>query len=284
MNDALLSEVLGSPPVRRWRATGGFTPAERWIIGLADGRSVFVKAAVNELTAEWLRREHRLYAALGAPYMPTLLGWADADDFPILVLEDLSSCFWPPPWTDERVASVLRTMRLVAATRPPEWLPRSVDSHWLDRGWQSIADDPAPLLGTGVATAAWLEESLPGLVEASAVCRLEGEELCHFDVRSDNMCFRADGSAVLVDWNLAEAGNGRLDIAFWLPSLEKEGGPPPEAVLPDAGPEAAVVAGFFAARAGLPPIPDAPAVRPFQLSQLRFALPWACRALGLPEP
>lgn len=282
MDDALLVEMLGSAPVSRQRATGGYTPAERWIVELADGRSVFVKAAVNELTAGWLRREHRLYAALRAPYMPAMLGWADADDVPVLVLEDLSTCFWPPPWTDERVASALQALRLVAATQPPEWLPRSVDSHWLNRGWQSIADDPAPLLGTGVVSAAWLESSLPRLVEASVACPLDGEDLCHFDVRSDNMCFRPDGSALLVDWNLAEAGNGRLDIAFWLPSLEKEGGPPPEAVLADAGPEAAVVSGFFAARAGLPPIPDAPGVRPFQLSQLRYALPWACRALGLP--
>ena len=103
-------------------------------------------------------------------------------------------------------------------------------------------------------------------------------------MRSDNICFRAHGSAVLVDWNLAEIGNPRLDIAAWLPTLVAEGGPPPESILPDAGPEAAFVSGFFAARAGQPPIPDAPAIRPLQLEQLRHALPWACRELGLPLP
>jgi hypothetical protein len=66
-----------------------------------------------------------------------------------------------------------------------------------------------------------------------------------------------------------------------LPSLHYEGGPPPEAILPGAPEVAAWVAGFFAARAGLPIIPDAPAVRRVQREQLSTALPWAQRALGL---
>src|SRR5919108_277017 len=53
-------------------------------------------------------------------------------------------------------------------------------------------------------------------------------------------------------------------------------------VLRGEGKLAAAVAGFFAARAGLPPPPTAPYVRAVQLSQLRAALPWAARELGLP--
>jgi hypothetical protein len=79
-------------------------------------------------------------------------------------------------------------------------------------------------------------------------------------------------------------GNARLDVAFWLPTLVAEGGPRPEAILPHAAAEAAFVAGFFAARAGQPPIPGAPAIRPLQLEQLRHALPWACRELALQPP
>jgi len=41
-------------------------------------------------------------------------------------------------------------------------------------------------------------------------------------------------------------------------------------------------AGFFAARAGLPEISDAPQVRTVQRQQLETALPWAARALDLP--
>jgi aminoglycoside phosphotransferase (APT) family kinase protein len=120
-------------------------------------------------------------------------------------------------------------------------------------------------------------------VQAEADAELDGDELLHFDVRSDNLCFR-DGVAVLVDWNLACVGDGRFDVAFWLPSLRLEGGPEPWEVLLSEGPLAAAVAGFFAARAGRPPAPGAPMVREFQLRQLEVALPWAARELGQAPP
>ena len=98
-------------------------------------------------------------------------------------------------------------------------------------GWARVAEDPGPLLSTGIVSSSWLDEALPTLLEVAGPAVIAGDQLCHFDVRSDNMCFRADGSAVLVDWNLAEIGNARLDVAFWLPSLALEGGPAPESVL-----------------------------------------------------
>jgi len=284
VNEADVAGILGSPIVDRRRVIGGYTAAERWVVRLADSRSVFLKAAVNDLTAMWLRKEYRLYADLRAPFMAELLGWIDEDGRPILALEDLSACGWPPPWSDARVSAVLQTMEQLAATPPPGWLSPSADARWIADGWARVADDPSPLLGTGAVTAAWLDEALPALLEVSGPQVIAGDRLCHFDVRSDNLCFRDDGSAVLVDWNVAEVGNPRLDVAFWLPSLALEGGPAPESVLPDAAPEAAVVAGFFASRCGLPPIPDAPGVRGIQRQQLSQALPWACRTLGLPLP
>ena len=255
MNEGRVGELLGSPVVDRRVATGGYTPAERWVVRLADGRSAFVKVGVTELTAEWLRKEYRMYSDLRAPFMAELLGWADEDDAPILILEDLSVCAWPPPWTDGRVESVLATLAQVAATRPPAWLTPSSDVGWIADGWSRVAQDPAPLISTGIVTNAWLDRALPALLAAAGPSVMAGEELCHLDVRSDNLCFRADGSAVLVDWNYAEIGNARLDVAFWLPSLLLEGGPAPGSVLPDAAPEAAVVTGYFASHCGLPPIP-----------------------------
>jgi hypothetical protein len=86
---------------------------------------------------------------------------------------------------------------------------------------------------------------------------------------------------------LEGVGNPLVDIAFWLPSLALEGGPDPEAVVGARAGVAelsAFVAGYFACRAGLPPPPTAPRVRPLQLGQLRVALPWAARTLGLPVP
>ena len=105
----------------------------------------------------------------------------------------------------------------------------------------------------------------------------------HLDVRSDNLCFVPRG-AVLVDWNCACLANGDLDIGFWLPSLQAEGGPAPEAVVGRRPELAALVSGYFAWRAGLPDIPEAPRVRLVQKQQLGPALAWAVRALGLPDP
>jgi hypothetical protein len=80
-------------------------------------------------------------------------------------------------------------------------------------------------------------------------------------------------------------GNPQIDVVFWLPSLEAEGGPAPETVLPNADPSlVSTCAAFFCARAARPPIPTAPTVREVQLIQAKTALPWAARALGLPPP
>ena len=154
------------------------------------------------------------------------------------------------------------------------------------RGWDEVAADPDPLLSLDLCSRGWLEETLPALRAAEAATPLAGDALVHCDVRSDNLCVR-DGRALLVDWNLACRGNPDFDVAFWLPSLVLEDGPPLAELAerrPGVDAFAAYVAGFFACRAGLPPPDGAPAVRAFQLAQLAVALPWAVRVLGLPPP
>lgn len=214
--------------------------------------------------------------------MPELLGWEEAE-LPLLALEDLSAAHWPPPWSPVTVAAVLATLDAVAATRPPPGLGRLADDP--PAGWDEVQRDPSAFLRLGLCSARWLDEALPALLEESAPSLLAGDALLHFDVRSDNLCIR-DGKALLVDWNLACVGAAGFDVAFWLPSLALERGPTPaeiERARPEVAAFAPLVAGFFAARAGLPSPAGAPAVRGFQLAQLEVALPWAVRALGLPE-
>jgi hypothetical protein len=269
--DALPARPVGARQIRRGFAANN----AKWVVSLASGRSVFVKAATDEMSAGFLRDEHAVYQTAAALFMPRLLGWRDADgDLPVLVLEDLSAAEWPPPWTDAAVAAVLRTLDEVAATPPPDALPRADEDEDWTTGWDVVARDPVPFLSLGLASPAWLERHIDALRSASHAAPLAGTALLHLDVRSDNLCIR-DGRAVLVDWNLAERGNPLLDIAFWLPSLRHEGGPEPDEVCPAAKPFAASVAGFFACRAGLPPPATAPTVRQVQLDQLRVALPWA---------
>jgi hypothetical protein len=284
---ARVAETLRAEPVS-WRAAarGGQTAAHRWLVRLADGTGAFVKIGATLETAAWVRDEHLAYIRLRAqPFLPRMLGYSDRDDRPVLAIEDLSDGHWPPPWERSHVEAVLACLDEVHATTPPPDLP-TVDRHDLELhgSWGAVAADPAPLLALGLCGPEWLEAYLPALDAAAREAVTEGDALLHMDVRSDNLCLR-DGRAVLIDWNWACVGDPRFDLAAWLPSLEAEGGPAPETILGAPAPElAAMLAGYFCAHAGLPPIPEAPHVREMQLQQARTALPWAARELGLPPP
>jgi hypothetical protein len=277
--EAIVGPVEHLDVVRR-----GYTHNERVVATLSDGRSVFAKRAVDETTAAWLRQEHRMYEAFrNEPFVPEVVGWVD-DAFPVLVLEDLSDATWPPPWDRTQIDAVLSSLGELAHCQAPEWLPRLADCEQPGEGWHRVLADPSEFLSLDLCTADWLDHAGPILRAAAAAATLAGESVLHCDVRSDNLCFRR-GSALLVDWNLASIGNPQFDVAFWLPSLAAENGPLPEDVAPQCPAElAAYVAGFFASRAGQAGIPHAPLVRQVQSQQLRTALPWAARALDLPQP
>jgi aminoglycoside phosphotransferase (APT) family kinase protein len=278
-----LAEVLGTrivcmTPIQ----SRGYAAALHALAELDDGRTVFVKAGAEEVTKAFLRDEIRVYRTVQAPFMPEFLG-ADDGDPPFLVLEDLSGCFSAPPWTEDRTEAVLAVVEQLRSTPAPVELgsaERYRDS-WAPR-WDKVEVDPEPFLALGLCSRAWLRDALPKLSAAAKAVQLGGEALVHLDLRSDNLAF-VDGVAKVVDWNWAAAGSPQLDLACWLPSLHAEGGPPPEVLMPEGGAElAAMLAGVWAAVAGLPPPPTAPGVRAVQIAQLRVALPWAARELGLP--
>ena len=282
--EAELEAATGAAPVERRRVrSGGYgTNSAHWRVELADGRQTFVKVALDDTAAEWLRQEHRVYAAVEAPFIPELVGWHDGEQT-LLAIADLSDAHWPPPWLAGQIEAVRASLDELHTTPPPHHLPRiSAEREWLN-GWELVAEDAEPLLSTGLCTPAWLELALPTLLETGRTCMLEGEAFLHLDVRSDNLCLR-EGRAVLVDWNLVHIGNPLLDLVAWLPSLRLEGGPEPWELVSESEGFAALIAGFFASRAGLPPPPTAPRVREFQRRQAEIALPWAARELGLPPP
>jgi len=282
---AELEQLLGLRAARWDRVeSGGYGRVNaHWRVRFDDGGSVFVKQALDSDAAVWLRKERLVYERVAGLFMPAYFGAYDSGQCFFLVLEDLGAAEWPPPWTRERIDAVLSALEALRATPPPAGLGFLADRRDSIVGWPGVREDPEPLLSTGLCSRRWLEEALPALLSACDDAELGGNDLLHLDVRSDNLCFKGT-DAVLVDWNLACVGNGRFDAAFWLPSLRLEGGPEPWEVLPDAGPLAAAVAGFFAVRAGLPAPAGAPTVREFQRRQLEVALPWAARELGLPAP
>ena len=275
-----IERLLGQPIAGLERLSGGYTPALRLRLHLCDGSTAFIKSGTTPATSEWLRLEAQFYNRLDEAFMPLLLAWEDHPDSPILALEDLSNAFWPPPWDARRIDQVLATLAGLAELRLPD-LRRLAEKNLLLTGWQEVAAAPEEFLALGLVTPAWLERALPALLAVDGRQALSGETLVHCDIRSDNLCFQGD-RVKLIDWNLACRGSPSFDLASWLPSLHAEGGPPPEALLPEAAAFAALLSGYFASRAGRPIIPDAPLVRVVQIQQLRTALPWAARALQLP--
>jgi aminoglycoside phosphotransferase (APT) family kinase protein len=233
------------------------------------------------VTSGFLHQEIEVYRAVQAPFMPAFLG-ADTGDPPFLVLEDLSGRFTAPPWTEAKIAAVLELVEQLRSTPAPAELGSAerYRADWTHR-WHRVEADPEPFLSLGLCSRDWLRDALPQLSAAAEAVRLGGDVLVHTDIRSDNLAF-VDGAAKLVDWNWACGGHSLFDLAAWLPSLHAEGGPPPEKLMPTGGAElAAMLAGVWAAVAGLPPPPTAPRVRDAQIAQLRIALAWAARELGL---
>jgi methyltransferase family protein len=283
--DDLLPRVellLGSRAVSFNQRFGGYSIAERWSLELADGRRVFTKLAPTDDLAWRLRDEYKNMSAIDDDFMCDVIAWEDTER-PLLVLEDLSDARWPPPWEPGDIDRVLATLERIWSTEPPPHVPSAERVRSMFAGWEWVAQAPEGFLSLGLTSRAWLDRSLPTLVGAARSCVLEGDDLLHFDVRSDNLCFAGD-RVVFVDWNWAVVGPRELDLACWLAPLRLEGGPLPEEVAPGLGTYAAGFSAFMAAQAPLPPPEGAPTVRKFQLRQLRVSLPWACRELGLPEP
>ncbi len=276
---ARIERLTGTQVESYRRVVGGYTPALR-LLCRTDKASFFVKIGATALTSEQLRREIGIYNCLRGAFMPRLVACADHESAPVLIIEDLSQQHWPPPWSERQVELTLAQINALHNT------PAALESHAQLHGpraanWQTVAADPAPFLTLGIADERWLAAALPSLIQQEANCPTAGDSLTHWDLRSDNICLTAE-RAIFIDWNLACLSNPKLDLGFWLPRLAYEGGPQPEKILPAAPEVAAWVSGFFAARAGLPDISDAPRVRLVQRQQLATALPWAVRALDLP--
>jgi thiamine kinase-like enzyme len=274
-----LARIVGAQPVEWTPRAGGYSTAERYTVTLEDGRRVFVKSAEAQHMAGWLRREHEVYASLRGSFIAELVGFDDDGVRPLLVTEDLSHADWSRRWTAARVDAVRTALDELHASAPPPNTTLLRESHPQLLGrWRDVADDPAPFLSAGVRSREWLDAHLHTVIDAADSARVDGGDVMHLDVRSDNLC-TLDGRAVLVDWNWLCLGNGDLDLAAWLPSLFLEGGPAPWEVLPEAGPLAALISGVWAAVVGLPPPETAPAVRAFQQQQLAVTLDWLERDL-----
>jgi hypothetical protein len=193
----------------------------------------------------------------------------------------LSDAEWTWSWDGGRVDAVVTAIDEIAAAPLPPNTPALRDAHPdVFSRWNEVERDPAPFLSLELRDGAWLDRHLPTILSAAREAPVDGDALCHFDVRSDNICFR-NGVCVLVDWNWALRASARLDLIGWLPSLANEGGPTPWELLPGQNLSlVALLSGVWASVAGLPPPPTAPQVRQIQRQQLAVVLDWLDRQLS----
>jgi aminoglycoside phosphotransferase (APT) family kinase protein len=290
--------VLGSPVVSTSGVSGGFSPGPAVRADLADGRTVFVKAAgtaLNPHSPGMHRREGEVLGVLPPTVpAPRLLGLVDDGDWVALAIE----------WVDGRTPSateaddverLLGVLDRVAAATAGADLPgiaafadvhRSLLGHWV-----RLAVDPLPGLD------AWSTRHLERLAELDALApaATAGSHLVHVDTRTDNVLLADSGpdGDVVVDWPGAALGAPWIDLVGLLPALHLDGGPPPgevfaaHATARQADPGAvdvfvAALAGYFTRQSLLPAPPGLPTLRAFQAAQGAIARRWLAERLRLP--
>lgn len=277
---AAVDDLLG------WRIESATTCPGGWSPGVAalvtgPGGSAFVKAGsaeVNALTPQMHRRE----AAL-TPLLPPelgcarLLGVVDEAPWFVLVLSVVKGRAPRPPWTDPELDAALDLLTRLRGVQAPPGLPAAEEQ---------LADDLDrwPLLVDDARLPAWEQRHAAGLADLESGWReaAAGDRLLHLDVRADNLLVGPDGSAVLVDWPSAAAGDPVLDLLSFAPSVALDGGPLPAALLTRAGVPvdervpvlAAALTGLFRWRSLQPPPPGMPSVRAFQAAQADVLADW----------
>ena len=104
------------------RVEAGYSPAIR-IVCEADGASFFVKIGATQPTANFLRREIGVYNAIRADFRPKLIACDASETNPILIIEDFSRHYWPPPWDERRIGLVMSQIEALHARTGEKWPP-----------------------------------------------------------------------------------------------------------------------------------------------------------------
>src|SRR5688572_27225404 len=99
---ARIERLIGAKVESCRQVAGGYTPALRLLCNSSTA-SFFVKVGATPLTSQFLRREIQIYNTISGEFMPKLLASEDHEREPVLVIEDLSAHYWPPPWTERQI-------------------------------------------------------------------------------------------------------------------------------------------------------------------------------------
>lgn len=222
------SVAVAEPPV-----TSGFTRAYAGRLQLADGRTVFAKAA--DPTAPHARgaieRESTVLARLdGRATAPRLVGAAQVDEWRLIVMEAVAGHMPGMPWSPADAEAVHQAC-LTAAAVPTDVARQVTDDRLADQ----LGSDPTTLqvlqaLAEGTDRwPAWLPELAPARrSELAALARcagadLGGDRVVHGDLRPDNLVVDRSGRASMVDWNWVSRGPAWVDFVGLWPLMAHHG-------------------------------------------------------------
>jgi len=295
-----LETRLGSAVTRADTQSGGFSPGVAARLGLANGRSAFVKAvsgSINPDSPGMHRREARIAAALPTSVpTPRLLDSYDDGDWIALIFEDIEGTTPRTPWQQAELDRVLDAVGELTAALTPAPIavePVSELMPMVFAGWSRLAAGVESGQDDLRGVDPWAQRHLAELVALEALssdAASGGTTLLHTDLRADNILL-TPSRVFFIDWPWASRGAAWVDLAFMLPSVAMQRGPKPWEIF-DAHPvgrraPAAAVTAVVAAAAGfmirgsrLPPPPGLPTVRAFQRDQGVPALEWLKRRTG----
>ena len=238
----LLEDATGKK-AKQWTVPDcGLSAALRFSVQLEDNSRVFIKAATDEYTEQWLRNEYLVLSSIKEKCMPSVIDWLDKPGaHPVLITQDLSDAYWPAShegvtWREGDVALLFEGLKELSSLKAIPALPALQKRK--DSLWSEIAGSPAAFLDLGLCSERWLNKSVDALIKAEMDLDITGDQLVHGDIRSDNVCFKGS-QAIFVDWSHAARGNADHDLASLLPTLYLEGGPAPYTLMPEGESEAA---------------------------------------------
>lgn len=261
---------------------GGYSNAQRGLITLESGRTVFGKQANDKQTAQWLSKEVAVYRWLNREDFaaaPRLLAASET----CLVLPDLSAWDWSPSWTAQKLNSLFYAMNQLAKLSPHKDLSPLLIPHTpteIASGWSSLVDDTCWDQVLRLA-AKWQPSAVTHLSSLNQFRRKEIavsvnaadfmlNQLVHMDIRADNVAYNADTNQInIIDWNWTELSSIALDktlVAVSIMDQERFDISDTE-VMAFADPHAALAAaGFWFLNCLNPPIKegDPDGLRPLQ--------------------
>lgn len=227
-----LIERSAGAAVSATASTGtGFTPGFASSLRLADGRTIFVKAASSAYDAlhgwplsdayrEEVRKRELLPSDIGAPALLWHLDVAlEAERWVIAAFEHVDAA--PPrrPWRADQLRSVVDKLAEIAPAlaRVPTGLTlESADEHLMS----DFEDRMGQLRGRHLDRR-WLDD-VEQLCHAHST-RLSGSGVVHLDMRDDNVLVSAAGQVWFVDWNWPVAGAPWIDLVCLLLSARGDG-------------------------------------------------------------